>query len=152
MNSLGTKVAIPATLGGITSVQVSGWYPDVTDTSQLQQTPSAGHVWDAIDATLCAGAKGSQTGADEQDFSALLSNGSSAGVSIGASGSQFGGPLAALSELGSNLSSLSPGQCDRGWVAFSVPQGVSVTGIQFSATTAGFTTPNAVVKWAVPQG
>lgn len=143
-------MSIPATYGGITSVQVSGWYPNVTDTSSYPNTPSAGRAWDAIDATLCAGPQGSQTGANETDFSALLANGSSASVSSGASGSQFGGALASLSELGSNLTSLSPGQCDRGWVVFSVPQGVAVTAVQFSATTAGLTTPNAVVKWTVP--
>jgi hypothetical protein len=150
VNPMGTKVVIPQTLSGITSVQVSAWYVNVTDTSQYPNTPSTGHVWDAIDATACAGSKGSSTGVNESDFSVLLSNGSSAGVSVGASGSTFAGPLASLSELGSNLSSLAPGQCDRGWVVFSIPPNVTPQYVQFSGTTASFTQPNSVVKWTVP--
>ena len=147
---MGTKVTIPNTLSGISSVTVAAWYPGVTDTSSMQNAPSSGHVWDAIDATTCAGTKGSQTGADETDFAVLLTNGSTADVSSGASGSQFGGALASLSELGNNLTTLAPNQCTRGWVVFSVPQGTTPTYVQFSGTSAGLTTSNSNVKWTIP--
>lgn len=150
LNPLGTTVTIPNTLSGIDKVTVSAWYPNVTDTSQYPSTPSAGHVWDAIVATTCAGPKGAGTGPDAQDFTVLLSNGSTASTSTGASTAQFGGPLASLSELGGNLSGLTAGQCVRGWVVFSVPTGTAPTAIEFSGTSASFTAPNSVVKWALP--
>ena len=150
LNPLGTTVTIPNTLSGIDKVTVSAWYPNVTDTSQFPSTPSAGHVWDAIDATTCAGPKGSGSGPNADDFTVLLSNGSTASTSSTASTAQFGGPLASLSELGGNLSGLTAGQCVRGWVVFSVPTGTTPTAVEFSGTSASFTTPNSVVKWAVP--
>ena len=59
--SIGATVSIPNTFSGISKVTISGWYPNVHDTSALQNTPSSGRVWDAIDATTCAGSRGSQT-------------------------------------------------------------------------------------------
>lgn len=150
LNPLGTTVTIPNTLSGIDKVTVAGWYPNVTDTSQYPSTPSAGHAWDAIDATTCAGPKGASTGPSAEDFTVLLSNGSTASMSVGASTAQFGGPLASLSELGGNLSGLTAGQCVRGWVVFSVPTGTTPTAVEFSGTSASFTAPNSVVKWVVP--
>ncbi len=147
---MGATVKIPNTLSGVTSVLVAGWYPNVTDTSSYPNTPSAGRVWDAIDATTCAGPQGSQTGPDEMDFAVLLTNGSTADVSSGASGSQFGGALASLSELGNNLSTLAANQCTRGWVVFSVPQGTTPEYVQFSGTSASFSQSNSNVKWTIP--
>lgn len=149
LNPLGTPVSIPNTLSGIDKVTVAAWYPGVADSGQYTNTPAAGHTWDAIDATACAGSKGSSTGPTESDFSVLLNNGSTAPVSNNASGSTFAGPLASLSELGASSSGLSPGQCERGWVVFSIPPGTTPTAIEFSGTSAGLTTANSVVKWAV---
>ncbi len=147
---VGTKVSVAESVSEIVSVQIGAYYPGVTDTSSSANTPSAGHIWDAVDATECAGSKGSSIGANESDFSLLLSNGSSASVSAGATGSTLSGPLGQLSEIGTNLSSLSAGQCDRGWIVFSVPSGATPTFIQYSGTTASLSSPNVVVKWAVP--
>lgn len=152
MNSLGTTVTIPDTVGGIDKVTVAGWYPGVTDTGPLQLTPPAGHTWDAIDATTCAGPKGASTGPDSSDFTVLLNNGSTASTSVSAGGAQFGGPLSTLSNLGESTAGLSPGQCVRGYVVFSVPVGTVPTAVQFSGTSASFTAPNSVVKWAIPAG
>jgi len=149
LNPLGTTVSIPNTLFGIDKVTVAAWYPGVTDTGTFSNTPAPGHTWDAIDATACAGPKGSSTGPNESDFSVLLNNGSVAPVSTSAGGSTFAGPLASLSELGNSSSGMTAGQCQRGWVVFSIPPGTTPTAVEFSGTSAGLTTPNSVVKWAV---
>ena len=151
LNILGTTVSIPNTIFGIDKVTVAAWYPGVTDTGTYANTPAPGHTWDAIDATACAGPKGSNTGPNESDFSVLLNNGSVAPVSTSASGSTFAGPLASLSELGNSSSGMTAGQCQRGWVVFSIPPGTTPTAVEFSGTSAGITTPNSVVKWAVPS-
>jgi hypothetical protein len=150
LNPLGTTVTIPNTLSGIDKVTVSAFYPNVTDTSSYPVTPPAGHVWDAIVATTCAGPQGSSTGPNEEDFSLLLNNGSTASVSTTASAAQFGGALSSLSELGSSLSGLTPGQCVTGWIAFTVPTTTTPTAVEFSGTSASFTQPDSVVKWALP--
>lgn len=150
LNPIGTAVSIPNTVSGIDKVTVSAWYPGVVDTSQFPNTPSAGHTWDAIVATTCAGPSGSSTGPAESDFEALLSNGSTASASYSAGGSQFGGPLASLSELNPNDNALAPGQCVTGWVVLSIPPNATPVAIQFSGTTASFSAPNSVVKWSVP--
>jgi len=150
LNPIGTTVSIPNTVSGIDKVTVSAWYPGVADTSQYPNTPSAGHTWDAIVATACAGSEGSSTGPDESDFEALLSNGSTASASYSASGSQFAGPLASISELNPNSAAMSPGQCVTGWVVLSIPPGATPTAVQFAGTSASFSSPNSVVKWGVP--
>jgi hypothetical protein len=43
----------------------------------------------------------------------------------------------------------SPRPLERGWFVVSIPPDTTPTAIQFSGTTAGITTPNSVVKWAV---
>jgi hypothetical protein len=150
LNPLGTTVTIPNTVSGIDKVTVSAFYPNVTDTSSYPVTPPAGHVWDAIVATTCAGPKGSSNGPDEEDFSLLLNNGSTASVSITAGAARFGGPLSSLTELGSSMSGLTPGQCVTGWIAFTVPTTTAPTAVEFSGTSASFTQPDSVVKWALP--
>jgi len=150
LSTLGTAVAIPTTDSGIDNVTVSAWYPGVVDASQFANTPSAGHTWDAIVATTCAGPQGSSSGPNGSDFEALLSNGSTASASTGASGSQFSGPLASLSELNANSSGLSAGQCVTGWVVLSIPPGATPVAVQFSGTSASLNASNGVVKWAIP--
>lgn len=150
--ALGTTVKVPETFDGISSVQVSAWYPGVTDTSSLGLTPSSGHVWDAIVATECAGAGGSSTGPNPTDFSVILSNESTASVSFSASVAQFGGPLAPLSQLGGSSAALAAGQCSKGWVVFSVPNGTTPLKVEFSGTSASFSASNSDVQWAIPQG
>jgi len=147
---LGTTVTIPNTFSGIKKVTVSAFYPNVKDSSSYPVHPPAGHVWDAIVATTCAGSKGASSGPDEEDFSALLNNDSTAQISFTASAARFSGPLASLSELGSSMSGLTAGQCVTGWIVFSVPSSTTPTAIEFSGTSASFSKPNSVVKWALP--
>ena len=143
---LGTKVTVPVTIEGIASVEVAAFYPHVTSSSQYDTAPDAGTTWAAIDATECAGTSGSSTGANSSDFSLLLSNGST-GKSAYASGPLKPSQLAALNSLGGANTSLAAGQCDRGWVLFTVPNGTTPTFVQFSGTTADFNQGNSVVKW-----
>jgi hypothetical protein len=143
---LGTKVTVPVTIEGIASVEVAAFYPHVTSSGQYDTSPDAGTTWAAIDATECAGTSGSSTGANSSDFSLLLSNGST-GKSAYASGPLKPSQLAALNSLGGANTSLAPGQCDRGWVLFTVPNGTTPTFVQFSGTTASFNQGNSVVKW-----
>lgn len=143
---LGTKVTVPVTLEGIASVEVGAFYPTVTSSSQYDTSPGAGTTWAAIDATECAGTSGSSTGASSGDFSLLLSNGSTAETAF-ASGPLKPSQLTALNSLGGSNTSLAAGQCDRGWVLFTVPNGTTPTFVQFSGTTADFNQGNSVVKW-----
>lgn len=145
---LRTKVMVPVTFEGIASVEVGAFYPNVTSSSQYDASPAAGTTWAAIDATECAGTSGSSTGANSSDFSLLLSNGSTAQTAF-AEGPLKPSQLAALNSLGGANTSLAAGQCDRGWVLFSVPNGTTPTFIQFSGTTANFNQGNSVVKWPV---
>jgi hypothetical protein len=143
---LGTKVIVPVTIEGIASVEVAAFYPNVTSSGQYDTSPGAGTTWAAIDATECAGTSGSSTGASSGDFSLLLSNGSTAETAF-ASGPLKPSQLAALNSLGGANTSLAAGQCDRGWVLFTVPNGTTPTFIQFSGATADFNQGNSVVKW-----
>ena len=143
---LGTKVTVPLTIEGIAAVEVGAFYPTVTSSSQYDTSPDAGTTWAAIDATECAGTSGSSTGANSTDFSLLLSNGST-GKSAYASGPLKPSQLAALNSLGGANTSLAAGQCDRGWVLFTVPNGTTPTFVQFSGSTANFSQGNSVVKW-----
>lgn len=144
--ALGTKVNVPVTFTGIDSVEVSAFFGNVTSSNQYE-APDPGTTWAGIDATECAGSSGSSTGANSSDFSLLLSNGST-GQSAFASGPLSTPQLAALNSLGGANTSLAPGQCDRGWVLFTVPSGTTPTFVQFSGTTANFSQGNSVVKWA----
>jgi hypothetical protein len=144
--ALGTKVTVPVTIEGIASVEVGAFYPNVTSSSQYDTSPNAGTTWAAIDATECAGTSGSSSGANSSDFSLLLSNGST-GQTAFASGPLKPSQLAALNSLGGANTSLAAGQCDRGWVLFTVPNGTTPTFVQFSGSTANFNQGNSVVKW-----
>jgi hypothetical protein len=143
---LGTKVNVPVTFEGIASVEVGAFYSNVTSSGQYDLQPNPGTTWAAIDATECAGTTGSSTGADSSDFSLLLSNGSTAETAF-AEGPLKPSQLATLNSLGGSNTSLAPGQCDRGWVLFSVPNGATPTFVQFSGSTASLTEGNSVVKW-----
>lgn len=145
---LGTKVTVPQTIGGIVSVTVYGFYPNVQSTQPDVDTPPAGDTYAAIDAEECAGSGGSSMGANESDFTVLLSNGSTANQDTLA-GSPNVSQLSAESELGSSNASLAAGQCDRGWIVFDIPKAVTPTFVQFSGTTASFTQGNSVVKWSI---
>lgn len=145
--ALGTKVSVPVTFDGIASVEVAAFYTHVTSSNQFS-APDPGTTWAAIDATECAGSGGSSTGANSGDFSLLLSNGST-GQTAFAIGPLKTPRLAALNSLGGSNTSLAAGQCDRGWVAFTVPAGTTPTFVQFSGTTADFSQGNSVVKWGV---
>lgn len=145
---LGTKVNVPVTFEGIASVEVAAFYTKVTSSGQYDISPDPGTTWAAIDATECAGTGGSSTGANSGDFSLLLSNGSTATTAF-AEGPLRPSQLAQLNSLGGANTSLAPGQCDRGWVLFSVPNGTTPTFVQFSGTTAALDQGNSVVKWPV---
>ncbi len=143
---LGTKVNVPVTFEGIASVEVAAFYANVRSSGQYDIQPDPGTTWAAIDATECAGTTGSSTGANSGDFSLLLNNGSTAETAF-AEGPLKPSQLATLNSLGGSDTSLAPGQCDRGWVLFSVPNGTTPTFIQFSGSTADFSEGNSVVKW-----
>ena len=93
---------------------------------------------------------GSNTGADETDFTVLLSNGSTAGMPDSLAGNPTVAPLSSESELGASSNALSPGQCDKGWIVFDIPNGVTPTYVQFTGTTASFSQGNTVAKWTIP--
>jgi hypothetical protein len=139
-------VNVPVTIEGIASVEVGAFYPTVTSSGQYDISPGPGTTWAAIDATECAGTSGSSTGANSSDFSLLLSNGSTAETAF-AEGPLKPSQLAALNSLGGANTSLAAGQCDRGWVLFTVPNGTTPTFVQFSGSTASFSQGNSVVKW-----
>jgi hypothetical protein len=144
---MGTKVAIPETIGGIDSVQVNGWYTNVSSSNQYE-SPSSGTTWDAIDVTACAGHNGTSLGVDPTDFSVLLSNGSTASSSPIVSGPLTTPQLSSLTQFGYNITSLAPNQCVRGWVVFEVPNAATPTYVQFAGS--AFLQKNSVVKWTVP--
>jgi hypothetical protein len=148
--SMGTTVTVPATVDGIVSATIFGFYPNVSSTQPDVDQPPAGKTYGAIDAQECAGSNGSNTGADETDFTILLSNGSTAGDPDTLAGNPTVAPLSSESELSSGSQSLAAGQCDRGWVVFDIPNGVTPTYVQFTGTTAGFTQGNTVAKWTIP--
>ncbi len=141
-------MTVPVTFEGIAAVEVQAFYANVTSSGQYDTSPDAGTTWAAIDATECAGTAGSSTGANSTDFALLLSNGSTASTAF-AEGPLKPSALAALNSLGGANTSLAAGQCDRGWVLFTVPNGTMPTFVQFSGTTASLTEGNSVVKWQV---
>ena len=140
---VGATVKVPVTISGIDSVTLTQVYPNVSSSNQYE-SPDPGTTWFAADVTECAGPKGSNTGANPYDFAVLLSNGSTGQRAI-ASGPLVG-PLSTLNSVG-GTNSLSPGQCDRGCVLWSIPTGVTPKAVQFSGTTESFSEGNSVVKW-----
>ena len=149
---MGATVTTPPTLEGITSATVYGYYPNIQSSQPDVDQPPTGKTYAAIDAQECAGASGSDTGASASDFTVLLSNGSTAGDPDSLVGNPTVAPLSSESQLGSGSQSLSAGQCDRGWVVFDLPSGVTPTFVQFTGTTAGLSQSNTVAKWSIPAG
>lgn len=145
--AIGAKVAVPETIDGIVSVQVNAYQPNVVSSQSDIESPDPGTSWSAIDVTTCAGSKGSDTGPDTSDFNLNLSNGSTG------QDAPVDGPLTLWPQLSSldSVNSLSSGQCVRGFVAFTVPNGVTPTTIQFSGTTDSLGA-NSVIKWTIPAG
>ena len=146
---MGTKVAVPATFDGITSVTVFGYYPNVHSVDPTADNPQAGRSFAAIDVQVCAGPKGSGTGPNTSAFAVLLSNGSTAGDNAEMVGPPAVPGLSDESGLGSSFSALAPGQCLRGWLAYSVPDAVKPTFVQYSGVTGAIDTGDSVVKWAI---
>ncbi len=144
---VGTTVTVPQEASGIATVLVSAVYPNAISTNQ-HDAPDPGTSYYVADATVCASSTGTNTGANPEAFSLLLSDGSTAPQGM-ASG-PFSGPLSSLSQLGSNHS-LAPGQCDRGWLLWDVPSGTTPNYVEFSGASGGSTTPDSVVKWPVGQ-
>lgn len=147
--AMGQTVTIPTTVNGIVSATIYGFYPNVRSTQPNVDHPPSGDTYAAIDAKECAGSSGASTGADESDFTILLSSGSTAGTPDGLVGNPAVSPLSSKSQLGSSGDGLSAGQCDRGWVVFDMPAGVTPTAVEFTGTTASLTSPNAVAKWTI---
>jgi len=147
--AMGAKVTTPVTIEGIVSATVFGFYPNITSSQPDVDQPPSGKTYAAIDAQECAGSSASSSGASESDFTILLSNGSTAGNPDSLGGNPTVAPLSSESELGSGSQSLSAHQCDRGWVVFDIPKGVTPTYVQFTGTTASFTQANTVAKWKI---
>jgi len=150
IETMGTTVTTPVTFDGIVSATVFGFYPNITSTQPDVDQPPSGDSYGAVDAQECAGSQGAGSGADESDFTILLSNGSTAETDT-LGGNPTVAPLSSESELGSGGQGLSAGQCDRGWIVFDIPSGVTPTYVQFTGTTAG-TNPDTVAKWTIPAG
>jgi hypothetical protein len=146
---MGQTVTIPATVNGIVSATIYGFYPNVQSTQPHVDHPPSGDTYGAIDAKECAGSSGAPTGADESDFTILLGSGSTAGTPDGLVGNPAVSRLSSESALGSAGEGLSAGQCDRGWVVFDMPAGVTPAAVEFTGTTASLTSPNAVAKWTI---
>ena len=150
IHPMGTKITTPITVGGIVSATVFGYYANVRSSQPAADHPPAGKSYGAIEAQECAG-NGVNSAADETDFTILLSNGTNAGNPDSLSGHPTVAPLSKESELGSGNQSLALGQCDRGWIVFDIPNGVTPTYVQFTGTTAEQSEPNTVAKWTIPR-
>lgn len=149
VHSMGATVTTPATVDGIVSATVYGFYPDISSTDPEDDQPPPGKTYGAIDAEECASATGSNTGADETDFTIVLSDGSSVGEPDTLDGDPT--PLASESELGSSSQPLPAGQCDRGWIVFDIPDGTTPTYVEFDGTTPGGE-DDTVALWTIQTG
>ena len=147
--SMGTVVSVPINVNGINKAATYGFYPNVTTDHPNVDKPPSGDTYGAVDAGECAGPSGASNGVDPSDFSVVLSNGSTA-QSDTVVGNMTIRPIASESQLGSSTSSLSGGQCQRGWIIFDMPQGVTPTYVEFVGTTASITSSNSVAKWTIP--
>ena len=147
--SMGTVVSVPINVNGINKAVAYGFYPNVTTDHPNVDKPPSGDTYGAVAAGECAGPSGASNGVDPSDFSVLLSNGSTA-QSDTVVGKMTIRPIASESQLGSSTSSLSAGQCQRGWIIFDMPQGVTPTYVEFVGTTASITSSNSVAKWTIP--
>lgn len=147
--SMGQTVTIPTTVNGIVSATIYSFYPNVQSTQPNVDHPPSNDTYGAIDAKECAGSSGAPTGADESDFTILLSSGSTAGTPDGLVGKPAVASLSSESGLGSSGEGLSAGKCDRGWVVFDMPGGATPTAVEFTGTTASLTSPNPVAKWTI---
>jgi hypothetical protein len=147
--SMGTVVSVPINVNGINKAATYGFYPNVTTDHPNVDKPPSGDTYGAVDAGECAGPSGASNGVDPSDFSVLLSNGSTA-QSDTVVGNMTIRPIASESQLGSSTSGLSAGQCQRGWIIFDMPQGVTPTYVEFVGTTASITSSNSVAKWTIP--
>ena len=146
---MGTVVSVPVNVNGINKAATYGFYPNVTTDHPNVDKPPSGDTYGAVDAGECAGPSGASNGVDPSDFSVLLSNGSTA-QSDTVVGKMTIRPIASESQLGSSTSGLSAGQCQRGWIIFDMPQGVTPTYVEFVGTTASITSSNSVAKWTIP--
>jgi hypothetical protein len=147
--SMGTVVSVPVNANGINKAATYGFYPNVTTDHPNVDKPPSGDTYGAVDAGECAGPSGASNGVDPSDFSVLLSNGSTA-QSDTVVGNITIRPMASEPQLGSSTSGLSAGQCQRGWIIFDMPQGVTPTYVEFVGTTASITSSNSVAKWTIP--
>jgi hypothetical protein len=147
--SMGTVVSVPINVNGINKAATYGFYPNVTTDHPNVDKPPSGDTYGAVAAGECAGPSGASNGVDPSDFSVLLSNGSTA-QSDTVVGKMTIRPIASESQLGSSTSGLSAGQCQRGWIIFDMPQGVTPTYVEFVGTTASITSSNSVAKWTIP--
>jgi hypothetical protein len=147
--AMGQTATIPVTVNGITSATIYAFYPNIRSTQPNVDRPPSGDTYAAIDAKECAGSSGAPTGADESDFTILLSSGSTAGTPDGLVGNPAVSSLSSESGLGSGGEGLSAGQCDRGWVVFDMPGGVTPTAVEFTGSTASLTSTSAVAKWTI---
>ena len=147
--SMGAVVSVPMNVNGINKAATYGFYPNVTTDHPDVDKPPSGDTYGAVDAGECAGPNGASNGVDPSDFSVLLSNGSTA-QSDTVVGNMTIQPIASESQLGSSTSSLSAGQCQRGWIIFDMPHGATPTYVEFVGTTASITSSNSVAKWTIP--
>jgi hypothetical protein len=147
--SMGTVVSVPINVNGINKAVAYGFYANVTTDHPNVDKPPSGDTYGAVAAGECAGPSGASNGVDPSDFSVLLSNGSTA-QSDTVVGKMTIRPIASESQLGSSTSGLSAGQCQRGWIIFDMPQGVTPTYVEFVGTTASITSSNSVAKWTIP--
>jgi len=147
--SMGTVVSVPINVNGINKAATYGFYPNVTTDHPNVDKPPSGDTYGAVDAGECAGPSGASNGVDPSDFSVLLSNGSTA-QSDTVVGNMTIRPIASESQLGSSTSGVSAGQCQRGWIIFDMPKGVTPTYVEFVGTTASITSGNSVAKWTIP--
>ncbi len=146
---MGTVVSVPINVNGIDKAGVYGFYPNVTTNQPNVDKPPSGDTYGAVDAGECAGPSGASSGADPSDFSVLLSNGSTAQQDT-VVGHMTIRPIASEAQLGSSTSGMSAGQCQRGWVIFDMPQGLTPTYVEFIGTTASITSSTPVAKWTIP--
>jgi len=147
--SMSTVVSVPINVNGINKAVAYGFYPNVTTDHPNVDKPPSGDTYGAVAAGECAGPSGASNGVDPSDFSVLLSNGSTAQADT-VVGKMTIRPIASESQLGSSTSSLSAGQCQRGWIIFDMPQGVTPTYVEFVGSTASITSSNSVAKWTIP--
>jgi hypothetical protein len=147
--SMGTVVSVPINVNGINKAATYGFYPNVTTDHPNVDKPPLGDTYGAVDAGECAGPSGASNGVDPSDFAVLLSNGSMA-QSDTVVGKMTIRAIASQSQLGSSTSALSAGQCERGWIIFDMPQGVTPTYVEFVGTTASITSSNSVAQWTIP--